>query len=75
MWERYLPRLRVRHGSPSPRLAPGAVLSAIRMPVALRSVSATRRHPYLNRDFLHIPAMAGRSAARLSEGGFASRQQ
>lgn len=51
------------------------VLSAIRMPVALRNVPATRRYPYLNRDFSHIPTMAGRSAARLSERGFASRWQ
>ena len=69
MRKRRLLRLRVRSSSPSSRTALSAVLSAMRMPAALRNVSATRRYPYLNRDFSHIPAMAGRSAACLSEGG------
>ena len=72
MQKRRLLRLWVRSSSPSSRTALRAVLSATRMPVALRNVSATRRYPYLNRDFSHIPAMAGRSAACMSEGGFAS---
>ncbi len=69
MRKRRLLRLRARSSSPSSRTALSAVLSAMRMPAALRNVSATRRYPYLNRDFSHIPAMAGRSAACLSEGG------
>lgn len=75
MQKRRLLRLRVRSSSPSSRTALSAVLSAMRMPAALRNVSATRRHPYLNRDFSHIPAMAGRSVACLPEGGLASWQQ
>ena len=61
-------RLRARGSGPSSRTALRAALSAMRMPAALRNVSATRRHPYPNRDFSHIPAMAGLSAARLPEG-------
>ena len=73
MQERYFLRLRVQHTTPSSRMTLSTVLSAMRIPVALRNVSATRRYPYLNWDFSRISTMAGRSAACLSEGGFASR--
>lgn len=72
MQERYLLRLRVRHSSPSPRMALSTVLSAMRMPVDLHNVSATLRYPYLSWGLSHISAMAGRSAACLSEGGLTS---
>ena len=75
MQKRRLLRLRARHSGPSSRTALCAVLSAMRMPAALRNVSATRRYPYPNRDFSHIPAMAGRSVACLPEGGLASWRQ
>ena len=75
MQERYFLRPRVRCSSPSSRMALSAVLSAMRMQVALCNVSARRRYPYLNWDFLHISTMVGRSAACLSEGGFALWQQ